>query len=104
MGGKAKKYLTTFFGFGELLFFSGIIYGWAALVYVLKEEGFYSHLCQNGTSFENGTVIIPASCDEQDAILNLVFTISSFVLQGCLVVFGFLFDNLGTRFTRILLQ
>ncbi|XP_072042707.1 equilibrative nucleobase transporter 1-like [Amphiura filiformis] len=100
----AKKYVLTVLGFCEMLFFSGIIYGWAALVYVLKEEGFYSHLCQNQTMQPADEDIATISCVKQDAILNLIFTISSFALQGSLFLFGVLFDNLGTRFTRLLLH
>ncbi|XP_072042698.1 equilibrative nucleobase transporter 1-like [Amphiura filiformis] len=102
--GTLKKYVLPGLGFCEILFYSGIIYGWAALVYVLKEEGFYSHLCQNQTMHPADEDIATISCVKQDAILNLIFTISSFVLQGSLFLFGVLFDNLGTRFTRLLLH
>ena len=115
---KIKVYATISLGFCELLFYSGTVYGWAALVYVLKAEGFYSHLCQNEnetasvttpsttqqlTQAEDNTVPI-LTCQKQDATLNLVFTIASFALQGSMALFGILHDNLGTRFSRILLQ
>ena len=40
----------------------------------------------------------------QDALLNLVFTVAAFSLQGSMFFTGALFDYFGTRFTRLFLQ
>lgn len=32
-------------GLLENIFFSGAIFGWSALFYILKQEGVYGHLC-----------------------------------------------------------
>ena len=115
MASTVRNYSILVLGFCEMLIFCGPIYGWAALVYVLKRERFYADLCQNQSStvtmvtdtmntVTTNTAIVGETCTKQDAILNLVFTITSFVFQGSLVISGVLFDQLGTRFTRITLQ
>ena len=102
-----RYYVTFILGIFEMMFFGGITFGWASLVYILKSDGYFSYLCfhQNETNFvgfeENQTSL---SCDDQDANLNLVFTIAVFAYQGCMFFCGFLFDKHGTRYTRLLLQ
>ena len=95
-----------------MLFYGGPIYGWAALVFVLKADGYYSNLCKNETidNLEadkdvNVTMdTVPPTCSEQDAMLNLVFTAAAFSLSVSLILTGALFDYFGTRFTRLFLQ
>ena len=41
-----RKWLIGGWAFLECLLFSGIIYGWGSLVFVLKDEGIYAYLCQ----------------------------------------------------------
>ena len=102
------------FGLGcwELLFYGGIIYGWALLVYVLQAEGYYSHLCENklnetnfdGLQTTNNNLSSVVSCEDQEAKLRLVFTIGVFSLQGSIFFFGMLFDYFGTMIVRLILQ
>ena len=103
--------MTFGLGVGELLFYGVPIYGWATLVFVLKADGYYSNRCKNETIDDlldediNVTLDeIPPTCSRQDAILNLVFTVGTFSLQGILFPAGVLFDYFGTRFTRLFLQ
>lgn len=44
-----KRYpkLCTVWAFAEVVCFAGVIFGWASLVFVFKEEGFYSNLCHD---------------------------------------------------------
>ena len=90
-----------------MMFFGGITFGWASLVYVLKSEGYFNHLCvtfENETDTNYGNITEATICDGRDANLNLVFTVAVFTYQGCMLVCGFLFDSFGTRYTRIFLQ
>ncbi|XP_072039334.1 equilibrative nucleobase transporter 1-like [Amphiura filiformis] len=107
MGQKQRfqRYAPFGLGIGELLFYGGPIYGWATLVYVLKADGYYSNLCTNETAIETtNDEDTPATCAEQDAILNLVFTVGIFSLCGSEIFTGLLFDYFGTRFLRLLLH
>ena len=107
-----RRYAAFGFGIGELLFYGGIVYGWSTLVFVLKADGYYSYLCKNETidilSKRDSNVskmdTTPPTCSEQDALLNLVFTVAAFSLQGSMFFTGALFDYFGTRFTRLFLQ
>ncbi|KAL8561476.1 hypothetical protein ACOMHN_011158 [Nucella lapillus] len=40
-----SRYLLAGWAILETMLFGGIINGWASLVFVLKEDGLYSHLC-----------------------------------------------------------
>lgn len=48
------KYLMTVWAFFECLFFAGILYGWSSLVFIFKDEGIYSDLCDTTTETEDG--------------------------------------------------
>lgn len=107
----------------EVVCFAGIIYGWGSLVFILKEEGFYSENCRD-TSPSSNVSLIPGSvynvsvidihnqsidlsnrtlaCDEQEEKLNLCFSIAVGVMYSGLAIVGQLSLRLGTRITRII--
>ncbi|XP_067897441.1 equilibrative nucleobase transporter 1-like [Heterodontus francisci] len=100
---RVKRYLTFAAGLFECIGFAGVIYGWAALVFVLKTEEYFFDLCVplDNTSdprVRNDTV----GCDLQDQRFALVFTIASFALSLSSLPSGILFDYFGTMVTRIL--
>uniref|UniRef100_A0A8C8SCT6 Solute carrier family 43 member 3 n=1 Tax=Pelusios castaneus TaxID=367368 RepID=A0A8C8SCT6_9SAUR len=99
--GLAKQLATFLSGLLECMCFAGIIFGWASLVYVLKDMGYFEELCEpaaNGTG--NGTQ--GPDCRAQDEQLSLIFTIGSFMNNFMTFPTGYVFDRFGTRPARLL--
>ncbi|XP_078681818.1 equilibrative nucleobase transporter 1-like isoform X3 [Branchiostoma floridae x Branchiostoma belcheri] len=106
-----KRFLLLAISVLEMLLFSGIIYGWASLVYILKQEGYFSDSCNTTTAdsqikcqavTNTSTQDAPCypECLEQDERLTQVFAISVVASQVASLFAGIGLDYLGLRFTR----
>ncbi|NP_001035011.1 solute carrier family 43 member 3b [Danio rerio] len=97
-GLRVRSWFTLISGLVECLGFAGAVFGWASLVFVLKNEGYFSSLCVNTTI--NGTAV--EDCSRQDEQFSLIFTIASFMNNFLTLPNGFLFDRFGTTVARLL--
>uniref|UniRef100_UPI00398E818F equilibrative nucleobase transporter 1-like n=1 Tax=Pristiophorus japonicus TaxID=55135 RepID=UPI00398E818F len=100
---KVKRYLTFATGLFECISFTGVIFGWASLIFVLKKEEYFSDLCvplhnSSDPGARNGTM----DCDRQDERFALIFTLASCTISFVAFPSGLLFDHFGTMVTHIL--
>ncbi|NXW89295.1 S43A3 protein, partial [Alopecoenas beccarii] len=94
--GVAKRLGTLLSGLLECGGFCGIIFGWASLVFVLKDLGYFQELCQPSANLTE----LPG-CSRQDEEFSLVFTIGSFMNNFMTFPTGFIFDRFGTTIARL---
>ncbi|KAK6187921.1 hypothetical protein SNE40_005841 [Patella caerulea] len=98
-----KKTIMAIWAVVETLLFGGLIFGWGSVVFVLKDSGVYSHLCDSERNIGFYTTAQEIKgCSEQDSRLSLVFAIDSALYGlGCAVI-GQINYKFGTRITRII--
>ncbi|XP_067152001.1 equilibrative nucleobase transporter 1 [Apteryx mantelli] len=99
--GLPKRLATLLSGLLECGAFCGIIFGWASLVYVLKELGYFQELCLPAASPGPNLTLLP-DCSGQDEQFSLVFTIGSFMNNFMTFPMGYIFDRFGTTVARLI--
>ncbi|XP_042640865.1 solute carrier family 43 member 3 isoform X2 [Tyto alba] len=99
--GVAKRLATLLSGLLECGAFCGLIFGWASLVFVLKDLGYFGGLCQPAATAGPNQTLLP-DCSQQDEQFSLVFTIGSFMNNFMTFPMGFIFDRFGTTVARLI--
>ncbi|NXH41025.1 S43A3 protein, partial [Dicaeum eximium] len=99
--GLAKRLGTLLSGLLECGAFCGIIFGWASLVFVLKDLGYFEGLCQPSAS-TSPNLTLGSDCSGQDEQFSLVFTIGSFMNNFMTFPMGVVFDRFGTTAARLI--
>ncbi|KAM8880291.1 LOW QUALITY PROTEIN: solute carrier family 43 member 3a [Spinachia spinachia] len=99
LAARPRYRLTLATGLLEWLCFAGVVFGYASLVFVLKEDGYFRRLCVS-VPVTNSTGPI-LDCCRQDEQFSLVFTIAAFLNNFLTMANGYLFD-FGTMVTRLL--
>ncbi|XP_069089372.1 equilibrative nucleobase transporter 1-like [Pleurodeles waltl] len=99
--GLAKRLATVFTGLLECMGFAGVVFGWASLVFVLKQEKYFANLCTTDNS-TNSNSTGETDCSAQDERFSLIFTITSFLNNFMTLPNGLIFDHFGTMVTRLI--
>ena len=89
----------------EGICFTGVIYGWPSLTYVLANEGYFREQCEDAPNTTsritlNATEDIFNLCNEQKESLVIVSSLGQASLSFSHFIFGFIYDRYGTLVTR----
>uniref|UniRef100_A0A8C6T092 Solute carrier family 43 member 3a n=1 Tax=Neogobius melanostomus TaxID=47308 RepID=A0A8C6T092_9GOBI len=88
-GTRPRYWLTLASGLVECLCFAGVLFGWASLVFVLKEDGYFGQYCEGGLN----STSLNEDCSRRDEQFSLVFTIGSFLNNFMTFTNGYIFDR-----------
>uniref|UniRef100_A0A6I8P4A2 Solute carrier family 43 member 3 n=1 Tax=Ornithorhynchus anatinus TaxID=9258 RepID=A0A6I8P4A2_ORNAN len=100
--GLLQKVATLVTGLVECVGFAGVIFGWASLVFILKDNGYFRERCILLSGSYNATTDpLSLDCAAQDEQFSLVFTIGSFMNNFMTFPTGYIFDHYGTTVARL---
>ncbi|XP_071489496.1 equilibrative nucleobase transporter 1-like [Diadema antillarum] len=106
----------------EILVHGGIIFGWPSFIIVLKDMGYFGDECPESSDIKNTTEAggfsytitmatniqtggaVTASCPEQDARLQLVYSLATAAQTICMFPLGYFFDQFGTLLSRLVVS
>ncbi|XP_020830047.1 equilibrative nucleobase transporter 1 [Phascolarctos cinereus] len=92
---------TVLTGLLECIAFSGLIFGWTSLVFVLKSDHYFEDLCEQPVNQTSNTTR-HSECSTQDSKFSLIFTLASFSNNFMTFPLGYIFDRLGTTVARLI--
>lgn len=101
--GNGRVVASLVFGFVECVLVGPIFLGWPNLVFVFKQVGLFSHLCDNSTGEVynwTGPGLV-SGCAEADRMFSLCFSIASALYLASSFPIGLLFDRYGFWVTRV---
>ena len=96
------RYLVLVWSELEILLFSAIVFGWASLVIVLKQDDIFRDLCESKPKGNSTSIIGDCSTRYVDEELDLAFLVGILSFTGTGVVSGPFLDRFGPRKTRLL--
>lgn len=94
-----------------MIFFTGVVFGWANMLLILKDEEYFQDLCEVRSKNDNLPLTRPhetsqkqntEKCSDQDEQLALVFTVGLFAFNLAGLIGGALVDKFGIRIVRLL--
>ncbi len=110
------KHILVTLCFLECLLLSGFLFGWSSLVYVFKELDYFQKYCSTSSNFSvaknasgssfikagnNVTIHDNVGCHEQDAALDLIFTVATVGSMLLNLPLGAIIDRYGITVGRI---
>ena len=87
----------------ENLFFTGAVFGWPALQYILTKQGYFSELCFNtniSNSSQTHADYKSLTCVAAEIRFNLVFTLATSLMLISALPFVFIMRRYGTWVSR----
>ncbi|XP_051820234.1 equilibrative nucleobase transporter 1 [Antechinus flavipes] len=96
-----RRVATVVTGLLECVAFSGLIFGWTSLVFVLKRDHYFEDFCELPVNLTNNATEF-TECSAQDSKLSLIFTLASFSNNFMTFGTGYIFDRLGTTVARLI--
>lgn len=82
-----RRCLTFVTGLVECLCFAGVVFGWASLVFVLKEDGYFSSLCFNTTGVNGTQILGQLDVSTAAGLFVTIYSILSFNCKCYCIVF-----------------
>nr|AKN21685.1 slc43a-3 [Schmidtea mediterranea] len=95
------KYLTLFFGWVEMVCFSGVMYGLNSLFETLAKENLFVQLCNSSSGQINESSNETLFCSTQNTYFSYIMI--TMMTSQCVLALpiGYLFDKFGSRISKL---